>query len=562
MFGRKKLGDLLVEAGKITKEQLMEVLKKQRASGKRLGELLVEDGVISEDEIMNVLTVQLKMKRAYLEDIKFDKNAISMVPEFLARKYNVIPLDVQDGILRVAMEDPLNIFAIDDLKISTGLKIETLISGKKEILNSIDRYYSNYVAEEMAKKLSEEAKSKKIEIDSESISSMEDIKNAPIVKLVDTIINNAVKLGVSDIHIEPFEEYVRVRYRVDGILQETLRIPKESNSALTTRIKIMANLNIAEKRLPQDGRVVSNIDGMEVDLRVSILPTVYGEKIVVRILNKQSFMVDKKELGLNKKDIETLGEILKSPFGIILVTGPTGSGKSTTLYSILKELNTLEKNIITVEDPVEYVMEGISQVNVNNKAGLTFASGLRSILRQDPDIVMIGEIRDNETAEIAIRAAITGHLVLSTIHTNDAASAVVRIIDMDVQPYLVSTAIAGIIAQRLVRKICPKCKYEYEANEVEKGILNIGKEEHVILHKGSGCPFCNQKGYKGREAIFEVMSITKNHRESIQREVDVQKLRQINVDNNQGTLMESCKSKVLQGITTLDELVRVVYMKE
>lgn len=562
MFGRKKLGDLLVEAGKITKEQLMEVLKKQRASGKRLGELLVEDGVISEDEIMNVLTVQLKMKRAYLEDIKFDKNAISMVPEFLARKYNVIPLDVQDGILRVAMEDPLNIFAIDDLKISTGLKIETLISGKKEISSSIDRYYSNYVAEEMAKKLSEEAKSKKIEIDSESISSMEDIKNAPIVKLVDTIINNAVKLGVSDIHIEPFEEYVRVRYRIDGMLQETLRIPKESNSALTTRIKIMANLNIAEKRLPQDGRVVSNIDGMEVDLRVSILPTVYGEKIVVRILNKQSFMVDKKELGLNKKDIETLGEILKSPFGIILVTGPTGSGKSTTLYSILKELNTLEKNIITVEDPVEYVMEGISQVNVNNKAGLTFASGLRSILRQDPDVVMIGEIRDNETAEIAIRAAITGHLVLSTIHTNDAASAVVRLIDMDVQPYLVSTAIAGIIAQRLVRKICPKCKYTYEANQVEKELLNISRDEKTVLYKGRGCPFCNQKGYKGREAIFEVMSITKNHRESIQKEVDVQKLRELNALNNQGTLMESCKEKVLSGKTTIEELVRVVYMKE
>lgn len=562
MFGRKKLGDLLVEAGKITKEQLMEVLRKQRASGKRLGELLVDDGIITEDEIMNVLTVQLKIKRAHLEDIKFDKNAISMVPEFLARKYNLIPLDVQEGILRVAMEDPLNIFAIDDVKISTGLNVETLISGKKEISSYIDRYYSNYVAEEMAKKLSEEAKSRKVEIDSESISSLEDIKNAPIVKLVDTIINNAVKIGVSDVHIEPFEEYVRVRYRVDGMLQETLRIPKESNSALTTRIKIMANLNIAEKRLPQDGRVVSSIDGTEVDLRVSILPTVYGEKIVIRILNKQSFMVDKKELGLNEKDIVTLGEILKSPFGIILVTGPTGSGKSTTLYSILKELNTLEKNIITVEDPVEYVMEGISQVNVNNKAGLNFASGLRSILRQDPDIVMIGEIRDNETAEIAIRAAITGHLVLSTIHTNDAASAVVRLIDMEVQPYLVSTAIAGIIAQRLVRKICPKCKYAYEANDMEKEILDIDKEERIILHKGEGCPFCNQKGYKGREAIFEVMNITKEHRESIQREVDVQKLRQINESNNQGSLMESCKNKVLQGITTLEELVRVVYMKE
>ena len=369
-------------------------------------------------------------------------------------------------------------------------------------------------------------------------------------------------MGASDVHVEPFENEVRVRARVDGSLQNMLSIPKESQNTLITRIKILANLNIAEKRIPQDGRILTNIDGKAVDLRVSILPTVNGEKVVIRILSKDSSLMNKESLGMRKDDMKKLEQILQNPFGIILVTGPTGSGKSTTLYAVLNELNTIDKNIITVEDPVEFMVDGINQVNVNSKAGLTFASGLRSILRQDPDIIMVGEIRDGETAEIAIRAAITGHVVLSTLHTNDAPSSVARLVDMGIEPYLISTSVTGIIAQRLVRKVCTKCAKKYYASEYEKRILGRDSDEKIILTKGEGCPHCNGTGYKGRIGIYEILPIERNVRDAITAGKNSDVLKDIAIKDGMKTLRMACMEHVYEGITTVDELLRVAVVRE
>ena len=369
-------------------------------------------------------------------------------------------------------------------------------------------------------------------------------------------------MGASDIHIEPFETEVRVRARVDGSLQNILTIPKESQNTLITRVKLLANMNIAEKRIPQDGRILSTTDGKEVDLRVSVLPTVNGEKVVIRILSKDSALMNKQSLGMRKDDMEKLEGILQNPFGIILVTGPTGSGKSTTLYAVLNELNTIDKNIITVEDPVEFMVEGINQVNVNAKAGLTFASGLRSILRQDPDIIMVGEIRDGETAEIAIRAAITGHVVLSTLHTNDAPSTVARLEDMGIEPYLIATSVTGIIAQRLVRKICPKCAKKYYASDYEKSVLGIDPDEKMILTKGTGCPYCNGTGYKGRIGIYEILPIQREVRQAITDRKNSDEIRDIAVKEGMKTLRKACMEHVLEGVTTVDELLRVAVVRE
>lgn len=381
------------------------------------------------------------------------------------------------------------------------------------------------------------------------------------MRLVDSIIENAVKARASDIHIEPFENYIKIRYRIDGVLKEVLRPPKETHGALVTRIKILSNLNIAEKRLPQDGRIVTKVDDKDIDLRVSVLPTVFGEKVVIRILNKSGFMLSKKDIGIEGSDSDKLDNMMSSPYGIILVTGPTGSGKSTTLYSILNTLNNMDRNIVTVEDPVEYLIDGVNQVNVNVKAGLTFASGLRSILRQDPDIIMVGEIRDNETAEIAIRAAITGHLVLSTIHTNDAPSAVIRLVDMGIEPYLVSTSISGVISQRLVRKICPYCSKRYEASDYEKSILGVNKEDSLFLKKGEGCLHCGNTGYIGRRGVFEIMEINRDVREQILKNRNTDELRDLCIRNGMKTLKTECVDLVKRGITTIDEMVKITYLK-
>lgn len=556
MNRRKRLGDMLIELNYITENDLQEALKIQKETGNKIGEVLIERGFITEDDLLQALEIQLGIQRIYLDMITVDRKAVKMISESLAKKYNVFPVEFIEGKLLVLMNDPLNIIAEDDVRIASGYEVKIALCGKAEIAQAISKYYS----EDYMKKTAEEFRNQeKInEVLEEELS--EDIKNAPAVKLVDSIIQNAVRSKASDIHIEPFENRVCVRYRIDGALQKQFDSPKEPLAGLITRIKIMGNMDIAEKRIPQDGRIFTRVDDENVDLRVSVLPTVNGEKIVIRILDKSAFNVDKSVLGISDDDLDKINKIINKPHGIVLVTGPTGSGKSTTLYSLLRDLNKEDKNIITVEDPVEFSMDGINQVNVNTKAGLTFASGLRSILRQDPDIVMLGEIRDTETAEIAVRAAITGHLVLSTIHTNDAPSSIVRLKDMGVAPYLVSSALVGIIAQRLIRKLCIHCKEEYIASDYEKEILGVPKYQDLTLYRKVGCNRCSNTGYKGRVGIYEVMEINREIRDLINADKPLEEITNAALRNNMKTLNKSAMNVVLNGNSTVEELLRVTLL--
>ena len=558
MSRRKRLGDMLIELNYITDNDLQEALKIQKDTGGKVGEILVEKGFITEDDLLQALEIQLGIQRIYLDVLTVDKEAVKTISESLARKYNVLPVQFIDDKLLLLMNDPLNIIAEDDVRIASGRDIKIALCGRAEIAQAISKYYS----EDYMKKTAEEFKNlgKIEEIFEEELS--DDIKNAPAVKLVDSIIQNAVRSKASDIHIEPFEHRVCVRYRIDGALQKQFDSPKEPLAGLITRIKIMSNMDIAERRVPQDGRIFTRVDNENVDLRVSVLPTVNGEKVVIRILDKSAFNVDKSVLGIADDDLDKINKIISKPHGIVLVTGPTGSGKSTTLYSLLKDLNNEDKNIITIEDPVEFSMDGINQVNVNIKAGLTFASGLRSILRQDPDIVMLGEIRDYETAEIAIRAAITGHLVLSTIHTNDAPSSIVRLKDMGVAPYLVSSALVGIIAQRLIRKLCLHCREKYSASNYEKEILGVPKDQELTLYRKVGCNRCSNTGYKGRVGIYEIMEINRELRELINEDASVENITNAALRNGMKTLSKSAINVILKGNSTVEELLRVTLLGE
>lgn len=556
---RKKIGDFLLEDGKISQENLNEVLEEQKKSGRRLGEILIQDGYVTEDDLLNALEKQLGVPRVDIELLSVEPEAVKLIPENLATKHTLFPVAIKGNKIQVVMWDPLNIFAIDDVKITSRHEVEPLLGSKENIKNAISKYYSGQVVKKAADDLTRENIGS---LADETEEDLENIKNAPAVRLVDSIIINAVKARASDIHIEPFEKFIKIRYRIDGELTEVLRPSRDIQGALVTRIKILANLNIAEKRLPQDGRIITKVDEKDVDLRVSILPTVFGEKVVIRILTKNNSLIDKRNLGMVDDDLKKLEKIISSPNGIILVTGPTGSGKSTTLYAVLNELNSENKNIITVEDPVEYLLEGVNQVNVNVKAGLTFAAGLRSILRQDPDIVMIGEIRDGETAEIAIRAAITGHLVLSTLHTNDAPSAVIRLVDMGIEPYLVATSITGVVAQRLVRRICPHCKKEYPAADYEKRMLGVDSSTSLKLYRGEGCSLCGNTGYLGRVGLYEVMEITREHREYIIKGRSTDELRDLSLGLGMKTLSMAGEELVLKGMTTFDEMVKLSHIKD
>ena len=561
---KKKLGNILVESGKLSEFQLMLALDKQRDTKKRLGEIIIEEGWLTEEEIFDVLQVQLGYNRVQLDSLQIGEEIIKLVPLKIAQKYTLMPVEVKGNILSVAMEDPLNLFALDDISITSGFEVKVLLATKTEILKAIDKYYSGQNLQKAADELSREheitAEQRKKELD--DVRMEEEINSAPIVKLVDSVIREAIKINTSDIHIEPFEKLVKIRYRIDGELQLKQVIPIDSLAALVTRIKIMSNLNIAEKRIPQDGRMKIRVDNKDIDMRVSVLPTIFGEKIVIRILNNSNFLLTKKDLGMDPDDLKKLENIINVPYGIILVTGPTGSGKSTTLYTVLKEINRDDINIITVEDPVEFVLDGVNQVNVNTKAGLTFASGLRSILRQDPDVVMIGEIRDGETAEIAIRAAITGHVVLSTIHTNDAPSTVIRLADMGIQPYLVGSSVVGIIAQRLVRRICRECAEEYEASASEKKLLEVESSESIKIKKGKGCPRCGGTGYSGRLGVYEIMEIGKELRDLISSGADGETLKEAAVAGGMKTIRKGCMNLVLQGKTTMDEYIKTAFIRE
>ena len=550
-----RLDDILLDSGKITKEQLETAINKQKSSkNKKLVEVLIELGYVTEEDILDLLNQHLDIPIVDLFNYHIDPKIIALVPENIARKYNLIPVDIDDGELLVVMNDPFNIFAIDDIKLLTGMKIKIALSSSYSINKMINKYYTREGTKKAIEEFEENFLSSNIDdIDENELS---DVNSAPVVRFVNSIIGQAVNMRASDIHIEPYENDIRIRFRLDGDLQEILKLSKKSHLAIVTRIKIMGRMDIAERRLPQDGRLEMEVEGRIIDMRISSLPTVYGEKIVIRLLDRDNFYYKKEDLGFSNENLRLFNTIIKQPYGIILVTGPTGSGKTTTLYTILKELNKEEKNIITVEDPVEYKIYGINQVQVNAKAGLTFANGLRSILRQDPDIIMVGEIRDSETAEIAIRASITGHLVLSTIHTNDTASTIIRLIDMGIEPYLVSSSITGIISQRLVKVLCNSCKTSYLASEEEKRLMGIKEQKDVMLFKANGCNKCI-KGYRGRTAVHEVLFMDKTIRKLVNNKSSADEIKSVAVKNGMATLFENAVNLAIKGITSLVEVLKV-----
>ena len=559
-FVKSKLGQILLDDGKVTLSDLEQAIAVQKSEGKKVAQVLVEKEIVSEEAMVDAMSKEIGVEKVDLTEIKIDKRVFKLVSQNLCKKYSLIPFEVEDKKIKVALADPLNIFAIDDVRIATGMRVETYIAAKSQILKAIEINYSNQQLNKAAEDLIKESTSSKS--NEGNIEELDDVKNAPVVKMVEQIFKNAMEMRTSDIHIEPYEDEIRIRYRIDGKLHLVNTLNIESLAPLTTRIKILANLNIAEKRVPQDGKIITKIDGTDVDLRVSVLPIVNGEKIVIRILSREGYTTDKRKLGMNEENLKMLDKLISSPNGIILVTGPTGSGKSTTLYTVLSELNSDDVNIVTVEDPVEYTLNGINQVSVNTKAGMTFASGLRSILRQDPDIIMIGEIRDEETAQIAIKAAITGHLVLSTLHTNDAPSSISRLLDMGIEPYLVSTSLVGVIAQRLVRRICPNCSEEYEASEREKKILKQDINKPLILHKGRGCGHCNKTGYYGRAGVYEMMEVTREHRDAMNVTKNMDTFRDISIRHGMTTLEDECIKLVLNGTTTVEELATIALIKD
>ncbi|AHF07435.1 GspE/PulE family protein [Desulfitobacterium metallireducens] len=567
---RKRLGEILIAGGLITPQQLEEALTAQKSLGLRLGEVLINQGLVTEENILHTMQRQLGLTTIDLSRIVVQEKILNLLPESVIRKYNVVPVDLANGALMVAMNDPTDYYALDDLRLAAGMIVRPVLAKAVDISRAIDRYYGKSEAAKAARDFVRQTGMSQVAAASQGdvatvnsfVRAEEEDEATPIIRFLNTIIENAVSNVTSDIHIEPMEEEMRVRFRIDGVLREIMRVPNNMAAPVVSRIKIMANLNIAEKRLPQDGRIAYMVGNRFIDLRVSIMPTMYGEKVVMRILDKSAVVLDKEALGIEGHDLELFDDLISKAYGIILVTGPTGSGKTTTLYTMLNQLNTEEKNIITLEDPVEYNFQGVNQTQVNTKAGLTFANGLRSILRQDPDIIMVGEMRDNETAEIAIRAALTGHLVLSTIHTNDAASAITRLVDMDIEPFLISASLIGVVSQRLIRKICPNCVKEYQANNNEKRLLGIPEYENLTLKKGMGCNACHGSGYKGRIAIFEFMSLQAGHRQLIDNRATADELREYAVSQSMNTLQKAAATKVLAGISTVDELLRVAFVDE
>ena len=569
-FGRKKrLGDLLVEAGVITQDQLMQALSVQKTErkGQRLGVVLMDLGFTDEKQIMKALCSQLKLQPVDLSNIRIPEEITKLTEEAVLRKHNLIPFQFHEknpNVIKVAMSDPLDIRAMDDFSIITGLQIERYVATPSDIAAAIDRYYGNAealrVAEQYTRERKEQNKNKNVETEDES-----NVQQAPIVKLLGQIIEQAVHKRTSDIHIEPMENQVRIRFRVDGVLHEAMRHDISLHAALIARIKIVSGLDISEKRRPQDGRATSIVDRQEYDIRVSILPTVYGEKVVMRLAKKKALTMDKKELGFPDDELAKFDKILSHPNGMILVTGPTGSGKSTTLYTALNELNGEGVNIITVEDPVEANVAGINQVQVNEKAGLTFSSALRSILRQDPDIIMIGEIRDQETAAIAVKASITGHLVVSTLHTNSAASTITRLADMGVENYLIADSVVGVIAQRLVRRVCPNCGVVHEASPADLKTLGLQDLNRKVMLRYPGhkeCVRCGGTGYFGRIGIYEIMPITNDLRQAINQGKNADELETIALRHGMKTLRMSAIEYALKGITTVEEVRRVAFEDE
>jgi len=557
------LSDILHKKGLISEKDVDRIIKIQKDIGKDLQKIIIELGILKKDEMMIALADEIGVKYVNLNDIDIDAVIVVLIPEEMARRHQIVAIEKDENNLTVAMANPLDVFVYDELRIRLGYNIEAVLSYGEDINKALDEVFG--VTDEMAQVIDKidnmpvtVLKEEEKETDISAVTAGEE---APIIALVNLMILRAVKEKASDIHIEPFgDETLKVRYRIDGILHDVMSLPRQLRLAVISRIKIMSDLDIAERRLPQDGRIQVNVGGRKINIRVSILPTVNGEGAVMRILDPASILLELNSLGFSQDILPKFNSLIKKPNGIILVTGPTGSGKSTTLYTALNILNSTEKKIMTIEDPVEYKLKGINQVQAKPKIGLTFAAGLRSFLRQDPDIMLVGEIRDKETAEIAVQAALTGHLVLSTLHTNDAPSSVIRLIDMGIEPFLISSSVIGIIAQRLVRKVCPKCKKEIKLTSDIAKILEEYKidSNEIILYKGEGCSYCKNTGYKGRIAIFELMIITENIKDLIARNVTTGKLREEAIKKGMNLLIEDGLKKACEGITTIDEVLRVV----
>ncbi len=572
----RRLAENLVKEKLVSPEQLDEALKAQRQGGQggdKLGTILIEKGFIKEEQLLEFLSQQVGISYVSLASMEISEEVVASVPEAICRQHTLIPCNKTKDRITVAVADPLNVVVLDDLKMMTGCDVKAVLASESEILGALDKFYKQASSQEV---LDEIVKQSAVsEKEAEGIEAVEDkdpadevadvsmAEDAPVIKMVNLILAGAVKAHASDIHIEPFQKELRVRYRIDGVLHEQPAPPKKFHNAISARVKIMSNLNIAEKRVPQDGRLKLKIEGKEIDMRVSVLPCAPGEKIVMRILDSSGLRVQMSQLGFEPESLAVFKKCMEAPYGINLITGPTGSGKSTTLYSALANLNTPDTNIVTAEDPVEYQLHGINQVQCNPQVGLTFAAALRSFLRQDPDVIMVGEIRDLETASISINAALTGHLVFSTLHTNDAPGSITRLGMMGVEPFLISSALLMVEAQRLVRGICPKCK---EAYEVDLGwLVKLGVPEQqlqankgkVTLHRGKGCDNCAKTGYRGRVGLYEILEVTDAMRALILDRAPVSKIKELAVKQGMLTLRACAIRKLLGGFTTVEEMIRV-----
>jgi type IV pilus assembly protein PilB len=552
----KQLGQILIELGFITPEQLETALEEHRKTPKSLGRVLIDLGMIKEADLVRALAEQVGLEFVDLNEFPIDATSTVLLPEALSRRYRAIPIGERDGRLLVAMSDPANVYALDDIRTITGRDVQPVVATANDVEEAIQKFSGMDSQVEAMASIAAES------VDETTADLEEALEDAPIVKLVNAIMTQAVGDRASDVHLEPAEHNVRIRFRVDGVLHEPMPpAPKSIQGGLISRLKVMADLNIAERRVPQDGRISMKVGGRALDLRVATLPTVHGEKVVIRVLDKSNALLRLEDLGFLENAYDRFSDSFRKPYGAILVTGPTGSGKSTTMYSTLNILNEESKNIITVEDPVEYRLAGVNQMQVNPKAGLTFASALRSILRADPDIVLIGEIRDKETATIAIEAALTGHLVLSSLHTNDAPSAISRLVEMDVETFLVASAIDAVVAQRLARKLCERCRVAYQPEQAELEAAGFPEwlwPEIPQLFKAQGCPACSNTGYRGRIGLYEVMQMSEEIERLTVERASADAIRNVAVQQGMMTLRDDGLEKARMGITTLDEVARVV----
>lgn len=547
-MAKKRIGDLLVETGLITGEQLLQALEEQKTNKKRLGDLLIAKGYITEQQLIEVLEFQLGIPHVSLYKYNIDKSIAQTIPEQLAIRYQVIPIGKNGNKLTVAMADPLDYYTIDDLRMTTGFQIESVIATKEELSQAINRHYG---IQETVKEIMQNLP-KEDELEDEQIQS----EDAPVSRMVNQIIRNGIQQRASDIHFDPQENELRVRFRVDGLLRTEQTLPKHMQGIITARLKIMSKLNIAEKRLPQDGRFQMEMEYNVIDVRVSSLPTAYGEKIVLRILDLGQAVKQISSLSFTEDNEKIFKQMINRSYGMVLITGPTGSGKTSTLYAALNEINKEDVNIITVEDPIEYRLDGINQVQVNERTGLTFAQGLRSILRQDPNIIMVGEIRDLETAEMAVRSSLTGHLVLSTLHTNNAVSTITRLLDMGIEPYLISSSLSGVVAQRLVRKVCVDCAEKYEPSIEEQQLLKQYRLSDTSLKKGKGCSKCNRTGYRGRMAIHEILHMDDNIKRMILNKESDSRYKEYLKQKKFITMLEDGLKKAATGLTTVSEIIK------